>query len=413
MPSPLRSSEQNAMRSGDGVDGAAQPGRPPVHRDGAGVGAVGAEEQPGQLRPPGPEQACQAEHLAGVHGDVGGGDRAGPAEPGRGQGRGVGEVGDVGRRLAVEVGQDGELVADHLGHHLQPGECGDRVLADELPVAQDRRAVGDRVDLVEEVGDEQHRDAARAQVADHPEELLHLVGVEAGGGLVEDQDGGVEVDRPGDGYQLLDGQRVPAEHRVGVDAQVEPGQQRGGALAHRAPVDPPESAWLAAEHDVLRDGEVGAEVHLLVDRRDPGLLGRAGSREHLLLAADPDRARVDAVDPGQRLDQGGLARAVLPHEGVHLAGQQAEVDPVERLDSGKGDRDVAHLHHRLRFAHGSSSLGMRRADTRGRGRHIVPAHLATREPWISTCAPAARPWRRPGRRPSPGSAPASARPGPP
>ena len=113
----------------------------------------------------------------------------------------------------------------------------------------------------------------------------HLVGVEAGGGLVEDEHRGVEVDRPGDGHQLLDGQRVAAEHRIRVDGQVEAGEQLGGPAPDGPPVDAAEPARLAAEQDVLRDGEVGAEVHLLVDRGDPGLLGRARRGEHPLLAA--------------------------------------------------------------------------------------------------------------------------------
>ena len=43
------------------------------------------------------------------------------------------------------------------------------------------------------------------------------------------------------------------------------------------------------------------------------------------------------IDAGQRLDQRGLARAVLAHEGVHLAREQAEVDFVERFDAGEVD----------------------------------------------------------------------------
>ena len=88
-----------------------------------------------------------------------------------GEHRRVGQLGDVGGRLAVEVGERGQLLADHLLHHLQPRELGERVLADQLAVAQDRDAVGDRVDLVEEVRDEQHRHPGVADVADHPEQL--------------------------------------------------------------------------------------------------------------------------------------------------------------------------------------------------------------------------------------------------
>ena len=41
-------------------------------------------------------------------------------------------------------------------------------------------------------------------------------------------------------------------------------------------------------------------------------------------AVDEDLAAGSApVDPADQLDQGGLARAVLPHEGVDLAGREA------------------------------------------------------------------------------------------
>src|SRR5690606_39950332 len=90
-----------------------------------------------------------------------------------------------------------------------------------------------------------------------------------------------------------------------------------------------------AEHDVLTDGEVRAEVDLLVDRRDTGLLGVGGAAELLALSADGDGPGVDAVDAGEGLDQRRLTGAVLAHERVDLAGEQAELDLVERLDSGE------------------------------------------------------------------------------
>src|SRR5207237_7163193 len=43
--------------------------------------------------------------------------------------------------------------------------------------------------------------------------------------------------------------------------------------------------------------------------------------------------------------------AVLAHDGVDLAGEEAEVDGGERLDAGKALRDGLHLEHRHRVAH--------------------------------------------------------------
>jgi hypothetical protein len=46
------------------------------------------------------------------------------------------------------------------------------------------------------------------------------------------------------------------------------------------------------------------------------------------------------VHPRERLDEGRLPGPVLAEERVHLAGQEPEVDLVERLHPGKGDGDA-------------------------------------------------------------------------
>ena len=221
MPSPLRSSEQNAIRAAMASSGLrSRVGRPSTATVPESAWSAPNSSRASSVRPE-PSSPASPTHLAGVHGEVDRRDGPRATQPGGGEHRGVGQLGDVGGRLAVEVGERGQLLADHLLHHLQPRELGERVLADQLAVAQDRDAVGDRVDLVEEVRHEEHGHPGVADVADHPEQLADLVGVEAGGGLVEDEHGGVEVDRPGDGHQLLDGERVAAEHRIRVDGQVE------------------------------------------------------------------------------------------------------------------------------------------------------------------------------------------------
>ena len=99
---------------------------------------------------------------------------------------------------------------------------------------------------------------------------------------------------------------------------------------------PKRAAHLVAEHHVLADGEVGAEVDLLVDGRDAGGLGvgRAGDWRGCHRRGSP---RVDLVDAGERLDERRLARTVLTHQGVHLAREQPEVD-VRRGLSRRGTR---------------------------------------------------------------------------
>ena len=55
------------------------------------------------------------------------------------------------------------------------------------PVAQDRHAVADAEQLVEEVAHVQHRRVRRANLTDGSEQHLHLTLVKAGGRLVHDE----------------------------------------------------------------------------------------------------------------------------------------------------------------------------------------------------------------------------------
>ena len=138
------------------------------------------------------------------------------------------------------------------------------------------------------------------------------------------------------------------EHRAGVDLQRRGFSRcRAACACTRLPVDPAAASRLVAEHDVLADGQVRAEVDLLVHGRDAGGLRVGGAAE------DDGRspatvidAGVDGVDAGQRLDEGRLPGAVLAHERVDLAGAQAEVDVVEGQDAREADGDAPHLDDR-------------------------------------------------------------------
>ena len=180
-----------------------------------------------------------------------------------------------------------ELAADHLGHQGVPGQLGDEVLADQGAVAQHGDPVGDLVDLVQEVGDEQDRDARVAQLADHAEELLDLVAVEAGRRLVQDEHLGLEHHGPADRDELLDGDRVGRQQRARVDVHAQAPQVAPGLGVGRPPVDRRAATQLVAEHDVLADRQVGAEVDLLVHGRDAGRLGVGRRGEGPPLARRP------------------------------------------------------------------------------------------------------------------------------
>ena len=342
------------------------PGAAPAAPGGAGlerplVGGVGAEEQAGQLGAAGAQEPGDADDLALVELQVRGLEGAAATEADGGEQRRT-ALGGGARGVAVELVEHGEVAADHQLHELELGGRGDHALLDEPAVAQHRHAVGDGVDLVEEVGDEDDGDAVGAQPTHHLEELLHLVGVEARGGLVEDEHARLDVDGAGDRDELLHGDGVVAEGGPRVDVEPEALEGRSGLAVHGAVVDEAEPAGLAAQHHVLRDGQVRHQVDLLVDRADPGRLRRGGRGEVVGLAAHEDGAGVDRVDAGERLDERRLARTVLPHEGVDLTGVEAHRHVGEGLHGAERDRDVAHLHHGI----GARARGRARAGV-GRG----------------------------------------------
>ena len=140
----------------------------------------------------------------------------------------------------------------------------------------------------------------------------------------------------------------PAADRLPTSADgrdlgvAEPLEEPGGRLGRGAALGEAEARLLVAEVDVLGDAEALDEVELLVDRRDPEVHRGLRVGEAHLLALPGDGALVGLVDPGEDLDEGRLAGAVLAEEAVHLAGADVEVHPAECDHSRETLHDVGH-----------------------------------------------------------------------
>ncbi len=191
------------------------------------------------------------------------------------------------------VVQRGDLAADHPAHDLVGRGLRPRRRRDELAVAEHGHPVGQREDLVHLVADVQHRGPGPPQVVDDPEEPGDL-GVRQGRGrLVHDHDRGVERQGLGDLDHLLIADPQVADPGPRRDRRAQPVEEPARLGLHRAfiqPAEPAPARLLAAEEDVVGDGELGDEVELLVDDPDAGVLGLARSGE-------PDRP---AVEDGSR-----------------------------------------------------------------------------------------------------------------
>ena len=205
-----------------------------------------------------------------------------------------------------------------------------------MAVAQHRHAVAHGKDLVQPVGDEDHRHAVRFQLADDAEKGLGLLAREGRCGLIHDDDLGVDAHRLDDLHHLLlrHGQRAHQPARV--DLQIEFVKERLRVPGHLAPLHKPVLQRIPAGEDVLRHRDALDEVQLLVDDRDAHQLRLLGGGDLHLLAVEPDAAAVLFVGPGDGLHQRGLSRAVLAHQRVDFALFQGEIHVRQGFYTGKG-----------------------------------------------------------------------------
>ena len=203
------------------------------------------------------------------------------------------------------------------------------VRRDVLAIAEHGDPVTELEHLVDAVTDEQHGDARFRQTANLPEQALHLVRRQRRGRFVHDQHTDVARHRLGDLDRLLGTDAELRGQRARIDVDLELAQDLAGPAMHVAPMH--EHAAAAVHEDVLRDAEVGEHQRLLVDARDAERLGVSRVAQLHGATIDVDGARIGSVQAGDDLDQRRLAGAVLPDQGVHLAGMEVDRDPSQRV----------------------------------------------------------------------------------
>ncbi len=228
-------------------------------------------------------------------------------------------------------------------------------------MAQDDQPIGHRVDVIDVVGNENHREAPPADLLHIPQHLTGLFDREGGGGFVEDQQAHTEVKGTADGDRLAfpageHGDRLP--HRSHPDADLL--QHAAGHLFHlphieeRNGANPPHR--FPAQEEIPGDAHHLHQCQILIDRLDaqgPGFPGRAETNRPPL---EIDLACVRWVDPGKDLDQGGFAGPVIPQEAHHLLIAHREIHPGQGLYPIESLDDPPHLHQPAPFAHRRSPI---------------------------------------------------------
>ena len=294
------------------------------------------------------DEAGDAEDLALGHGE------RGPRE-GAIRARQVAHLEDGAGLRPRDGGEQALQAAPH--HALDHGADGGRAVGElrhALPVAQHDDPIGDPPNLLHAVRDVDDADTLGAQLAHLLEQRLGFGAPERGGGLVEDEQPGVERQRLGDLDELLLGRGQALHLARRRQVQVEPRQLFLGAPHHGGAVHAAALHRPAADEDILRDGELRQELHLLVDQHQPLVdrLARGGrgiglpQPGHGSFGRRP-RSRDDA-------GQGGLAGAILPEQRHDLAGVDVEVHLAQDLQGPVALRDAAERQDR--FRHGAGVL---------------------------------------------------------
>ena len=188
-------------------------------------------------------------------------------------------------------------------------------------------------------------------------EPAHLVGGQARGRFVEDEDLGLGRERAGDRHQRLFGAAEILDAGVGIDVGAKRVERARGAAARRVLIDQAEAARKAERQaDVLGHRHPVDQAEILMDEGDR----QAAQRVSGVDAAKADGAGVERVDAGQNLDQRRLARAVLAEERENFAGVEGHADVGQRLSAAEALEDAAHLQQFARIRR--SGAPVRRTD---------------------------------------------------
>ena len=230
----------------------------------------------------------------------------------------------------------GDLAADHHANDVVARDARGGMLADEAAVAEHRDLVGDLEQLAHLVGDVDDAFAFGLQPADDAEEVRDLPFGQRRSRLVHDQDVGVVGDRLGDLDHLPVGDAEIAHFGVGIDMDIEAGEQRLGAAPHLVVSNQTEGVErLAADPDVFRHRHEVHQVEFLMDHRD-AVAQRVERRTQAdVLALEAEGAGVWRIDAGDDLHQRRLAGAVLAHQRMDVAALEAERHVVERQNAGE------------------------------------------------------------------------------
>ncbi len=194
------------------------------------------------------------------------------------------------------------------------------------------------------------------QPAEDLEDLVGLLRGQHGGGLVEDEDPRVPIERLEDLDALLPADRQRTDLGLGVHLEPETAAELDDTLVGLLAIEEERPGHrLVAEHDVLGDGQHRHQHEMLVDHADATLDGirRAGQVD--LGPIEKDLPLVRSCETVEDVHECRLAGAVLAEQRVDLTWPHFQVDGVVGDDARIALRDAEHLERRC-----ANCLGLRR-----------------------------------------------------
>src|SRR5215212_6325207 len=248
---------------------------------------------------------------------------------------------------------------DELGEFFD-GALGDRFVVLYAAVSEEVDPIADVEDLGVVVDDQDHGYAPLLfEALDEVQDQGSLFGTHRRERLVQKQHLRVRVDRTRDGYGLA----LPARKscHLGVnrgDVHAHVFEVLGGLLFHLAVVQERSDCHLAVQEHVVKDRELVDEREVLVDGLDAQGARLGDGSEVDLFSFKQDLALVRAMEAGDGLEQGALARPVVPDKSEHFPFPDVQINAFEDrhrtevLDDALYTQEVravrgAVLHHAL------------------------------------------------------------------
>ena len=246
-------------------------------------------------------------------------------------------------QLGIHVG---DLPAHHHLDELVLIQLRRGARADVLAVPVNAHPIADGENLRHAVGDVDDGHALFLQAADMLKQQLHLPLGDGGGGLVHDDDLGVDGDGLDDLDQLALGHGQVAQRLLGRDVESALLNELLGFLHFGLFIHQAVFPQLPAHENIFIHGHVQDRVELLVDHGHARIHSLLGIGGRVGLAVKQDLAAgVLGVNPHQDLHQGRLACAVLAHQCMDLSRPHLQLNMIQRLDARKGFTDIFHFQY--------------------------------------------------------------------